>query len=105
LASSADERRVVDETVLGRVALCLECSEKSFLGTKNLNCGGRIFCKVGEGTGVGDEASSNSLPYECRKVRCYDAHLCGQIVAERFAIVGEVDCAFGECHHVLHVQV
>lgn len=94
---------MVDETVLGGVALGLESTEEGLLGTENLNGGGRVLGQVGQATSVGDETSTDGLTDEGGKVRCDNTHLSDKVGGERLAVLDEGDGALSEKHDVLHV--
>lgn len=49
LLGSADEGRVEDESILGRVALGLQGSEEGLLCSQNLHCGCWIFGQICQG--------------------------------------------------------
>lgn len=66
---------MVQQTVLGGVALGLQGTEKSLLSTKNLNGRGGILGKVGQATGVGDQTGSNDFTDQGSEVRGNNAHL------------------------------
>lgn len=104
-AGSSDEGRVVQETVLGGVTLGLQGTEKSLLGTENLNSGGGVLGQVGQATGVGDKTGSDDLTDESGKVRGDNAHLGDQVRVERLAVLGELDNTLGERDDVLHVSL
>lgn len=94
---------MVDEAVLGRVTLGLESTEKSFLGSENLDGGSWVLGQVGQAPGVGDEAGTDGLTDQSCEVGCYDAHLGDQVGRERFAVLSQVDGAASEKHDVVHV--
>ena len=64
----ADERRVVDEPVLGRVAARLERAEEGLLGAEDLDGGGGVLGQVGERARVRDEAGAHDVADECGEV-------------------------------------
>lgn len=53
-ASLADERRVVQKSIFRGIALGLQRSKKSLLGTENLDSRGRVFREVGQASGMRD---------------------------------------------------
>ncbi|GKT90049.1 hypothetical protein Ct61P_07899 [Colletotrichum tofieldiae] len=88
----ADEAGVVDETVLGGVALGLEGAEEGLLGAENLQRRGR----VGQGAGVGDELGGDGGADEGLQVGCDDGHLLVEVVCGRAAGLGLRDDGLGE---------
>jgi hypothetical protein len=94
---------VVQQTVLGGVALSLQGTEQSLLGTENLNGRGGILGKVGQATGVGDQTGSNDFANQGSEVRSNDAHLGDEVGVERLAVVGELVNTLGERDDILHV--
>lgn len=75
LAGSANEGRVVDETVLGSVALGLQGTEKSLFGTEDLDGRGGVLGEVGQAAGLGNETSRNGVTDESSQVGCNNRHL------------------------------
>lgn len=104
-SSSTDEGRVVQKAVFGGVALGLQGTEESLLGTKNLNSGGGVLGKVVQAACVGDKASSDNLTNQSGKIGCHNAHLSHQIGEERLAVFGELDDTLGERDNILHVSL
>lgn len=87
---------VVDESILGGVSLGLESAEEGLLGTEDLNGRGGVLGQVGEGSSVGDEASSNGVANEGGEVGSDDAHLLREVRLERLAVLEQVDHARGK---------
>ncbi len=87
---------MVDQTVLGGVALGLEGTEEGLLSTENLQGGGGVFGQVGERTSVGDEAGSNGRANEGLQVGSDLVHLGLQVAAGGLAVVGLLDNGRGE---------
>jgi hypothetical protein len=81
-------------TVLGCVMLCLEGAEKSLLSTENLDGGTGRLGEVHEGSSVGDEARTNKLTNESRKVGSESLHAVGEVGAEALTVLGEVNNLF-----------
>lgn len=102
-ASLANERGVVQKTVLRSVALSLQSSEESLLSTKNLDGRRRVLGEVGQATSVRDKTSTDNFSNQRRKVRCDDAHLGGKVSVQRLAVLRKADDSVGESNYVLHV--
>mmetsp|Transcript_22030 Transcript_22030/g.27058 ORF Transcript_22030/g.27058 Transcript_22030/m.27058 type:complete len:444 (-) Transcript_22030:276-1607(-) len=94
-ASSANERRVKQQTVLGSLALGLECAEQSLLSTKDLNGGGGVLGEVGETTGMSDEFGANNFANEGLKVRSDGAHALLEELGEGLAESHQLGDALG----------
>lgn len=95
---------MVDETVLGSVALGLERSEQSLLGTENLNSRGGVLGQVGQAAGLGNQASSDSLANEGSQVGGNDTHLVHKVSAEALAVLRQAQGTVGEQHDIVHVR-
>ncbi|KAI6768706.1 hypothetical protein HG531_010895 [Fusarium graminearum] len=89
--SLADKRRVVDETVLGCVVLGLESTEKSLLGTENLDGGTRGLGQADERSSVGDEASTNEVTDKSSQVGSDGTHAALEVRRELGSVVGVND--------------
>lgn len=100
---ATNERGVVQQTVLGGVTLGLQGTEKSLLGTENLDSGGGVLGQVGQATSVGDQTGTNDLSDQSSQVRSNNAHLGNQVLVQRLAVLGKADNALGESSDVLHV--
>ena len=96
---------MVQQTVLGGVALGLQGTEESLLGTEDLDGGGGVLGQVGQATGVGDKTGSDDLTDESSQVRGHNAHLGDQVGVERLAVLSELDNTLGEGDDVLHIRV
>ena len=94
---------MVQKTVLGSVALSLQSSEESLLGTENLDGRCRVLGEVGQATSVRDKTSTDSFSNQRGKVRGDDAHLGDQVSVQRLAVLRKADDSLGESDHVLHV--
>lgn len=111
---------MVDQAVLGSVALGLETvlelatqiskerpclrSEQSLLGTKNLDCGGRVLGQVGQRTSLGDETSANSVADQSSQVGCDLVHPASEVVGELLAVGSQGCSALSEGHDDLHIS-
>ena len=91
---------MVDETVLGRVALGLEGAEEGLLGTEDLNGRGRVLGQVGERTGVRDQAGSDRVADQGGQVGRDDAHLFREVTLQALAVVVQVNDAGGKVFDV-----
>lgn len=87
---------MVDESVLGGVSLGLKGAEEGLLGSEDLDGRGGVLGQVGEGSSVGDEASSNRVANEGCEVGSDDAHLLREVGLERLAVLEQVDHARGK---------
>jgi hypothetical protein len=104
-ASSANERGVVQQSVLGSVSLGLQSSEKSLLRAENLHGRSGILGQVGQASGMRNQTSANDLSDQRSKVRSDDAHLGNQVRVQRLAILGKADNSLCERNDVLHVRL
>jgi hypothetical protein len=89
LVSRCDERSDIEwstYTVLGCVVLGLEGTEKSFLGTENLDSRTGRLSEVHERTSVRDEARTDKLTDKGSQVRSKCLHAGGKVVAEVLAM-------------------
>lgn len=82
---------MVDETVLGGVALGLEGTEESLLSTENLKSGGRVLGEVGQRTSVRDKAGGNRSANEGLQVGGDVGHLLLEVGGSGLAVVGLLD--------------
>lgn len=89
--SLADERGVVDETVLGSLVLGLEGAEEGLLGTEDLNGGGGVLGQVDERTGVSDETSADELAHHHGQVGSDGLHAVLEVVVELRAVLVDVE--------------
>lgn len=87
---------MVDETVLGSVALGLEGAEEGLLGTEDLERGGRVLAQARQGTSVGDELGGNGGADEGLEVGRDDGHLLVKVVGGGAASLGLLDDGLGE---------
>lgn len=94
LSSSSDEGGVEDETVLWSFTLGFESSEKSFLGTEDLDGGGWVLGEVGETTSVRDEFRTNNVSNEGRQVGSDSVHSLSEILGESLSEVDKIDASF-----------
>ncbi|TKW50476.1 hypothetical protein CTA1_5542 [Colletotrichum tanaceti] len=92
----ADEAGVVDETVLGGVALGLEGAEEGLLGAEDLE-------RRGRGAGVRDELSGDGGADKGLQVGRDDGHLLVEVVGGRAAGLGLGDDGLGEALDDLEV--
>ncbi len=60
-SSTANKGWVVQETIFGGVAFCLQGTEEGLFGTKNLDCGCRVLCQAGKTASMSNQASTNLL--------------------------------------------
>jgi hypothetical protein len=95
---------MVQEAVLGSVALGLQCSEQCLFGSQNLNCRGRIFRQVGQAASMRDQASTDDFPNEGSQIRGDDAHFRDEIAVQGFAVVSKADDSFSERGDIFHVR-
>lgn len=96
---------MVQQSVLGRVALRLQSTEKSLLRTQNLNSRCRVLGEVGQASGVRDQTSTNNLSDQGSQVGSNDAHLGNQVGVEGLAVLGKAHNAFGKGDHIFHVSL
>lgn len=94
--SPTNEAAVVDQTVLGSIALGLEGTEKSLFGTENLQSGSGVFGKVGERASVRDEASSNRRANQGLQVGSNMAHLLLKVARGGLAVGSLLDNGLGK---------
>lgn len=100
---AADERRVVDETVLGGVALGLQGAEQGLLGTQDLHGGGGALGQGSEGAGLLDQAGRDGLADQGAEVGRDGGHLLLEVRVQLLAVQGQRDHAVGEDDDVEHV--
>mmetsp|Transcript_5517 Transcript_5517/g.13930 ORF Transcript_5517/g.13930 Transcript_5517/m.13930 type:complete len:369 (-) Transcript_5517:34-1140(-) len=96
---------MVDETILGCVAACLERAEQGLFGTKDLQCGSRVLGQTGETASMRDEACADHLTDQGGEVRGHSVHLGEEVIIELFAVLVKLDDALGEGAHVDHVKL
>lgn len=101
--SLANERSVVDETILGSGVLGLEGTEKGLLGTENLDGRTGVLGKVHDGTSVGNETSTDKSADELGHVGSNGAHAVLEVVRKLLAVDGVVDDALSEVLDVLEI--
>lgn len=89
--SLADNRSLIDKTILGCVLLGLDGLEKSLFSTKNLNSGSRVFSQVDQRTSMGNESGANEFTDHRTEIRCDDLHSVLKIRLEFFAVFREFD--------------
>lgn len=87
---------MVDETVLGSVALGLESAEQSLLSTENLESRGRVLGEVGQRTSVGDETGGDRSADKGLQVGGDVGHLLLKVEVGGLAVVGLLDDGLGE---------
>lgn len=95
---------MVDETVLGGVALGLESTEKSLLGTEDLESRGRVLGEVGQRTSVRDEAGGNGSANESLQVGGDVGHLLLEVGGGGLAVVGLLDNSLSEAVDNLEIS-
>lgn len=95
---------MVQQTILGSVALGLQGAEERLLGAKDLNRRGRVLGQVGQAAGMRDQPSTDDFAYQGSQVGSDDAHLGHQVVVKRLAVLGELDDSRGEGSDILHVS-
>jgi hypothetical protein len=100
---TANERRVVQQTILGGVTLGLQSTEKSLLSTENLDGGGRVLGQVGQATSVRDQTSTDDLTNQRSQVGGDNAHLGDQVLVKLLAVLSKADNTLGKGNDVLHV--
>ena len=62
---------------LGGITLCLERSEESFFGAKDLDGRGGVFAEVGQTACMTDESRADALSEECRQRGSDEVHFFG----------------------------
>mmetsp|Transcript_87519 Transcript_87519/g.272233 ORF Transcript_87519/g.272233 Transcript_87519/m.272233 type:complete len:644 (+) Transcript_87519:79-2010(+) len=105
LLRPADEGRVEDEAVLGRVALGLEGAEERLLRAQDLHRGGRVLGEVREAARVRDEPGAYDLPNERGEVRRHEVHLGLEVLVQGLPHGRQLDDLAGEVVDVLHVHL
>ncbi|CRK24753.1 hypothetical protein BN1708_003876 [Verticillium longisporum] len=101
--SLTNERRMVDDTVLGRVVLGLEGAEQSLLGTVDLDGGTRRLGKAENGTSVGDQAGTDEGADEGRQVGGKSAHASLEVRGQLSTVLRVRDDLAGEELDVLEI--
>lgn len=87
---------MVDETIFGSIAFGLEGTEKSLLGTENLNSGSWVLGEVGQATGMADEACCNRVTDESSKVGSDQVHLFMEVGLKGRSVVEKLDDAISK---------
>lgn len=95
---------MVDETVLGGVALALEGTEQGLLGTEDLQSGGRVLGEVGQGSGVRDQAGGDRSANQGLEVGGDVGHLLLEVQRSRLAVLGLLNDSLGEAVDDLEVS-
>lgn len=85
----ANQRGVVDQTVLGRVVLSLQSTEQSLLGTQNLDSGTGALSELEERASMGNQAGTNELTNKLSQVGSNGLHSRSQIQRKLLALVRE----------------
>jgi len=101
---SADEGRVVEQPIFGRISLRLECPKQRFLGSEDLNSRGRVLGQIGQASGMRDQASTNDFADQSGQIGCHDAHLRDQVRMQGFAVVGKADNTLREGDDIFHIS-
>lgn len=96
---------VVDESVLGRVVLGLECSEKGLLSSEDLDGGSGVLGEVEERSSVRDESGSNKLSNEGREVGRNGGHSVSEILEQLDSVLGDGDDLVAQGVDVVDVGV
>lgn len=80
---------MVDKTVLGRIVLGLQSTEKCLLGTEDLDGTGRVLRQAQQAAGVADQPRADKLADECGQVGCDGVHAVPQVLGELCAVRGD----------------
>lgn len=99
----ADQRSVVDQTVLGSIVLSLEGTEKGLLGTQNLDGTGGALGQAGEGASVGNKTGTNEVTDKGSQVGCDGVHAGSEVAGKLGAVVVEANDLLGESLDVLQI--
>lgn len=94
--SSRDEGGVVKQSVLRSSGLGLQSSEKSLLGSKNLDGGSRQLSEVVKTSSVGQKSGSDRLTKEDSQVGSHVGHLFLQIGQQVFLVLEVVEDIISE---------
>mmetsp|Transcript_46707 Transcript_46707/g.123983 ORF Transcript_46707/g.123983 Transcript_46707/m.123983 type:complete len:338 (+) Transcript_46707:459-1472(+) len=92
----ADERRVVDETVLGSVVLALQRAEQGLLGAENLNSRRRVLGQVHQAARMSNETRTDQLTNHGGQVGRDRAHSVLQVLVKLHSVLGELDNLIAE---------
>lgn len=94
---------MVDETILGRGVLRLQCAEQCLLCAEDLHGGCGVLGQTHERAGVGDEARSDELADHDGEVGCDGIHAIAQVLVQRCAVLADANDLFAQLSNVVHV--